>query len=169
MAEFKNYITPRGYARLRLEQDTLKHEERPYIVSEVSRAAAMGDRSDNADYQYGKRRLREIDRRLRWLDKRIEAAEIMAPGVDRGDRIFFGATVTLGYLDGRERTVSLVGVDEIELDKGRISWRSPLGRVLMRRCEGDEITLNHAGETTPLDILEVVYLEQEPGEDAQGT
>jgi transcription elongation factor GreB len=165
MADFKNYITPRGYARLRHEQDTLKHVERPHIVSEVSRAAAMGDRSENAEYIYGKKRLREIDRRLRWLDKRIEAAEIMDPAVDRGDKIYFGATVTLGYLDGRERVVSLVGVDEIEVAKGCISWRSPLGRILMGKTEGDEVTLNHAGETTPLDILEVEYLPQEPEEE----
>ena len=164
MAEFKNYITPRGYARLRHEQDTLKHEERPHIVSEVSRAAAMGDRSENAEYIYGKKRLREIDRRLRWLDKRIEAAEIMDPAVDRGLKVYFGATVTLGYLDGRERVVSLVGVDEIEVGLARISWRSPLGRVLMGKSEGDEVTMNHAGETTPLDILEVQYLPQEPDE-----
>ncbi len=164
MAEFKNYITPRGYARLRHEQDTLKHVERPHIVSEVSRAAAMGDRSENAEYIYGKKRLREIDRRLRWLDKRIEAAEIMDPAVDRGLKVYFGATVTLGYLDGRERVVSLVGVDEIEVGLARISWRSPVGRVLMGRSEGDEVTLNHAGETTPLDILEVQYLAQEPDE-----
>jgi len=164
MADFKNYITPRGYARLRHEQDTLKHVERPHIVSEVSRAAAMGDRSENAEYIYGKKRLREIDRRLRWLDKRIEAAEIMDPAIDRGLKIFFGATVTLGYLDGTERVVELVGVDEIEVSKARISWRSPMGRVLMGKTEGDEVTLNHAGETTPIDILEVAYLEQEPDE-----
>ena len=164
MADFKNYITPRGYARLRHEQDTLKHIERPHIVSEVSRAAAMGDRSENAEYIYGKKRLREIDRRLRWLDKRIEAAEIMDPAVDRGLKIYFGATVTLGYLDGTERVVELVGVDEIEVGKGRISWRSPMGRILMGKTEGDEVTLNHAGETTPIDILEVAYLEQEPDE-----
>jgi len=160
MADFKNYITPRGYARLRKEQDTLRLVERPKIVEAVSVAAAMGDRSENAEYIYGKKRLREIDRRLRHLDKRIEPAEIVDPALDRGDRVFFGATVTIAYLDGTERVLSLVGVDEIEVDKGRISWRSPLGRLLMGRTEGDELTLNHAGETIPFDILDVQYLPQ---------
>ena len=117
MAEHKNYITPLGYARLRDEQDALRLVERPHIVDEVARAAAMGDRSENAEYIYGKRRLRQIDRRLRFLDKRIEAAEIVDPSIDRGDRVFFGATVTLGYPDGSEREVQLVGQDEIEPEK----------------------------------------------------
>ncbi len=162
MADFKNYITPRGYARLRAEQDQLRLVERPHIVEEVAVAAAMGDRSENAEYIYGKKRLREIDRRLRWLDKRIEPAEIIDPSLDRGERIFFGATVTVGYENGTERTVSLIGVDEIETSKGRISWRSPLGRLLMGRRDGDEVVLNHAGATTELEILDVVYLPQEP-------
>jgi transcription elongation factor GreB len=157
MAEPKNYITPLGYARLRDEQDTLRLVERPHIVDEVARAAAMGDRSENAEYIYGKRRLRQIDRRLRFLDKRIEAAEIVDPS--------FGATVTLGYPDGSEREVQLVGQDEIEPEKARISWRSPLGRVLMRRQEGDEVILNHADARTSIEILEVAYVPQESGGD----
>ena len=166
MAEFKNYITPRGFHRLRAEHDKLWFVERPHIVDEVARAAAMGDRSENAEYIYGKKRLREIDRRLRWLNKRLDATEIVEPAIDRGDKVYFGATVTLGYLDGTERILELVGVDEIEVGKHRISWRSPVGRVLMGRSEGDEVTLNHAGETTPIDILEVQYLPQEPDEPA---
>ena len=161
MAELKNYITPLGYARLRDEQDTLRLVERPHIVDEVARAAAMGDRSENAEYIYGKRRLRQIDRRLRFLDKRIEAAEIVDPSIDRGERVFFGATVTLGYPNGSERVVQLVGQDEIEPEKARISWRSPLGRVLMRRQEGDEVILNHADARTAIEILEVSYVPQE--------
>ncbi|MGM0575523.1 MAG: transcription elongation factor GreB [Myxococcota bacterium] len=157
MADFKNYITPRGYRLLRDEQDELLREERPKVVEEVAWAASLGDRSENAEYIYGKKRLREIDRRLRWLDKRIDAAEVIEPGIDRGDKVFFGATVVLGYPDGSERTYTLVGEDEIEADKGRISWRSPLGRVLMRRREGDEVTLNHVGEETDIEILEVLY------------
>ncbi len=160
MAESKNYITPRGYARLREEQDTLRLVERPHIVDEVARAAAMGDRSENAEYIYGKRRLREIDRRLRFLDKRIEAAEIVDPGIDRGERVFFGATITLGYPDGKERVVQLVGKDEIEPELARISWRSPLGRVLMRRHEGDMVVLEHADSRTSIEIIEVAYLPQ---------
>ena len=161
MATPKNYITPRGFNRLRAEHDQLWFVERPHIVDEVARAAAMGDRSENAEYIYGKKRLREIDRRLRWLNKRLDMTEIVDPAIDRGERIFFGATVTLGYMDGTEKQVALVGVDEIEVDKQRISWRSPLGRLLIGKSEGDEVTLNHAGEVTPIEILEVAYLPQE--------
>jgi transcription elongation factor GreB len=162
MATPTNYITPRGFNRLRAEHDHLWFVERPHLVDEVADAAAMGDRSENAEYIYGKKRLREIDRRLRWLNKRLDATEIVDPAIDRGDRVFFGATVTLGYMDGTERTVHLVGVDEIEVSKQRISWRSPVGRILIGKSEGDEVTLNHAGEVTPIDILEVQYLPQEP-------
>ncbi|MCA9558251.1 MAG: GreA/GreB family elongation factor [Deltaproteobacteria bacterium] len=166
MGDFKNYITPRGYARLRREQDSLRSVKRPAIVEEVSRAAAMGDRSENAEYIYGKKKLREIDRRLGWLDRRIDAAEIADPAIDRGDTVYFGATVCLAYPDGSERTYSLVGEDEIEADRGRISWRSPLGKVLMRRREGDEVVLRHAGEKTVIEILEVRYEAQEPDSEA---
>ena len=162
MSDFKNYITPRGYKRLRDEQDKLRKRERPHIVDEVARAAAMGDRSENAEYIYGKNRLREIDRRLHWLDKRIDAAEVVDPAIDRGDKVYFGATVVLGYPNGSERTCALVGEDEIEADKGRISWRSPLGKVLMQRREGDVVVLKYAGERTEIEILEVLYEEQEP-------
>ena len=165
MASIKNYITPRGFKRLRAEHDQLWFVERPHIVDEVARAAAMGDRSENAEYIYGKKRLREIDRRLRWLNKRLDATEIVDPAIDRGERIFFGATVTLGYMDGSEKRVELVGVDEIEVDKQRISWRSPLGRLLIGKSEGDELTLNHAGEVTLIEVVEVAYVPQTPDED----
>ena len=165
VAQHKNYITPRGYRRLRREQERLRLGERPKLVEEVAWAASLGDRSENAEYIYGKKRLREIDRRLRWLDKRIEAAEIVDPAIARGERVFFGATVVLDYPDGSERTYDLVGVDEIEADRGRISWRSPLGRLLMRRAEGDQITLRHAGEETEIEIVEVLYRVQEPDPD----
>jgi transcription elongation factor GreB len=162
MNEPKNYITPRGFRRLKREQQTLRHVERPKIVEEVSVAAAMGDRSENAEYIYGKRRLRQIDGRLRWLDKRIEAAEIVEPATDRGERIFFGATVCLRYPDGQERKVNLVGKDEIEPGKGRISWRAPLGRALMRKEEGDVFSFTRPDGRIELEILEVEYLPQQP-------
>lgn len=160
-ADWKNYITPRGYRRLRAEQDDLRHVQRPIIVEEVSYAASLGDRSENAEYIYGKKKLREIDRRLRWLDKRIEHAEVSETATDRGDRVFFGATVVLEYPDGTTRTYDLVGEDEIEADKGRISWRSPIGRLVMRRQVGDLVTLRHAGRETELEIVEVLYRPQE--------
>ena len=162
MAEFKNYITPRGFKRLRDEQRYLRLVERPKIVDEVAWAASLGDRSENAEYIYGKKRLREIDRRLRWLDKRLSAAEVVEPGTDRGTTVFFGATVTLGYADGSEKILDLVGEDEIESEKGRISWRSPIGKLLMRKREGDTILLDHLGARTEIEIVEVTYRPQEP-------
>ena len=162
MSEFKNYITPRGYARLRKEQDELRLGERPHIVNEVARAAAMGDRSENAEYIYGKKRLREIDRRLRWLDKHIEASEVVDPAIDRGDRVFFGATVVLGYPDGEERTYELVGRDELEPNLNRISWVSPIGRAVLRKQEGDLVTFYREGVAVELEIIEVIYRPQTP-------
>jgi len=162
MSELKNYITPRGYARLRREQDELRLGERPHLVDEVARAAAMGDRSDNAEYIYGKKRLREIDRRLRWLDKHIEAAEVVDPVQDRGDRVFFGATVTLAFLDGLERTYDLVGVDELEPGLNRISWRAPIGRAVLGRREGDTVAFRCEEGEVEVEILEVIYQAQVP-------
>lgn len=157
----QNYMTPEGARKLSEELARLR-SQRPKVVQEVADAAAQGDRSENAEYIYGKKKLREIDRRLRWLDKRIDAAEVADPAVDRGDVVYFGATVCLAYPDGSERTYALVGEDEIEADKGRISWRSPLGKTLMRRREGDEVVLRHVGEKTVIEILEVRYEAQEP-------
>ena len=161
----KNYITPRGLKRLRDEHRFRRLVERPKIVDEVAYAASLGDRSENAEYIYGKKKLRQIDRRLRWLHKRIAAAELVDPSVDRGDRVFFGATVVLGYPDGGERTIELLGVDEIETDKGRISWRSPLGRAIMGKREADLVTLalpDGGDERVEVEIVEVRYQRQEP-------
>ena len=164
MADFKNYITPRGYKRLRDEHLYLRVVERTKVVDEVAHAASLGDRSENAEYIYGKKRLREIDRRLRWLHKRLAAAEVVEPSVDRGEVIYFGATVTLIALDGEERIVELVGEDEIETELGRISWRSPLGAALMRKREGDKVRFVIPESPRPevLEIAEVDYRAQVP-------
>jgi transcription elongation factor GreB len=161
MADFKNYITPRGYKRLRDEHLFLRVVERPRVVDEVAYAASLGDRSENAEYIYGKRRLREIDRRLRWLHKRLAAAEIVEPSIDRGEVIFFGATVTLLAEDGSERRLELVGEDEIETELGRISWRSPLGAALMRKREGDTVRFAAPERTRGHDVLEVAEVRYE--------
>ncbi len=122
----------------------------------------MGDRSENAEYIYGKKRLREIDRRLRWLDKHIEASVVADPAIDRGDRVFFGATVVLGYPDGEEKTFELVGKDELEPHLNRISWVSPIGRAVLRKQEGDLVTFYREGVAVELEILEVIYRPQTP-------
>jgi transcription elongation factor GreB len=162
MSEWKNYITPRGYGRLIDEQDHLLRVSRPKIVEEVSYAASLGDRSENAEYKYGKKKLRAIDRRLRWLGKRIEPAVLVDPSLDRGDKVFFGATVTLEYVDGKERTFALVGEDEIEPSKHRISWRSPIGRAVMGKTEGDEALIRQPDGLSRVEIVHVAYIEQEP-------
>ncbi|MFT7583154.1 MAG: transcription elongation factor GreB [Myxococcota bacterium] len=162
MTDFLNYITPRGFKRLRDEHSYLRLVDRPHVVDEVARAAAMGDRSENAEYIYGKKRLREIDRRLRWLDKRIRPAEIIEPSTDRGETIFFGATVTLGYPDGAEKVLDLIGEDEIESEIGRISWCSPVGRTILRKKEGDYVLLQHLGHAVEIEIVEVTYRPQVP-------
>ena len=165
MAPKTNYITPRGYKRLIDEQDHLLRVKRPKIVEEVAYAASLGDRSENAEYIYGKKKLRAIDRRLRWLGKRIEAAEIIDPAIDRGLKVYFGATVTLEYPDESERTFDLVGADEIEPEKNRISWKCPIGRALMGREEGDETIIRQPEGVTKVELLEVQYLPQEPDPD----
>lgn len=161
MADFKNYITPRGYKRLRDEHLFLRVVERVKTVEEVAHAASLGDRSENAEYIYGKKRLREIDRRLRWLHKRLAAAEVVEPSVDRGEVIFFGATVTLVSAGGDERVVELVGEDEIETELGRISWRSPLGAALMRKREGEKVRFA-TPENTRLEVLEIAEVAYHP-------
>jgi transcription elongation factor GreB len=137
-----NYITPAGYKRLVDEHIRLRTIDRPKVCQEVSDAAAQGDRSENAEYIYGKKKLREIDRRMRWLGKRIDAAVVVNPA-ERPEknhgRVFFGATVVLEDDDGETQTVCLVGEDEIVADQGRISWRSPIGAALLRKTEGDEV------------------------------
>ena len=160
--QFKNYITPRGFKRLRDEFLILKLVQRPQLIEEIAAAAAMGDRSENAEYIYGKRRMREIDRRLRFLHKRMAAAEIVEPSTDRGQVIYFGATVLVAYPDGTEKTLELVGEDEIEADLGRITWRSPMGVSMMRKREGDTVRFTHLGERVDVEILEVTYKPQIP-------
>lgn len=155
----KNYITPGGHARLMDEFLWLMNKERPQVTATVSWAAGNGDRSENGDYIYGKKRLREIDRRIRFLTRRLDMAEIVDPAAPREDetRIFFGATVTFANQRGEEKTVSIVGVDEIDTSRGYISWISPMARALIKAQEGDVVTLRAPGGTEELEILEVKY------------
>ncbi|BCT68464.1 transcription elongation factor GreB [Nitrosospira sp. NRS527] len=155
----RNYITPGGHARLMDEFQWLMNKERPHVTATVSWAASNGDRSENADYIYGKKRLREIDRRIRFLTKRLDMAEIVDPAAPRDDetRIFFGATVTFANEKGDEKTVAIVGVDEIDTSKAYISWISPMARALIKAREGDVVTLHAPGGTEELEILEVRY------------
>jgi transcription elongation factor GreB len=161
VAGVKNYITPGGLKRLRDERRFLLRRERPAVTEVVAWAASNGDRSENADYQYGKRRLREIDRRIRFLTKRIDAAEVVDPEAPRHGRaatqVFFGATVRYANADGTERVVSVVGVDEVDLDRRHISWLSPLARALMKSGPGDRVLLRAPGRSEHLQILEVRY------------
>jgi len=161
IAGVRNYITPGGLKRLRDELRFLLARERPAVTEVVAWAAGNGDRSENADYQYGKRRLREIDRRIRFLTKRIDAAEVVDPATPRAGRaatqVFFGATVRYANAAGAERVVSIVGLDEVDLDRNRISWRSPLARALMKSGPGDRVILHAPGATEQLQILEVRY------------
>src|SRR3979411_1531778 len=157
----KNYITPTGYRRLHDEFSHLLNVERPEVVQTVAWAASNGDRSENGDYIYGKKRLREIDRRVRFLIKRLENAEVVDPTVRRDaddeDQIFFGATVTVRGREGEERTISIVGVDEIDTARGYVSWVSPIARALIKAREGDSVTLRTPGGTEELEILAVRY------------
>src|SRR6187549_2506734 len=160
-ARVKNYITPSGLQRLKDEHRFLLTRERPAVTQVVAWAASNGDRSENADYQYGKRRLRQIDRRIRFLTKRIDAAEIVDPEAPRSGRaathVFFGATVRYANAAGAERTVSIVGVDEIDLDRDYISWVSPLARALTKAGPGETVILRAPGGTEELEILDVRY------------
>jgi len=160
-AGVKNYITPNGLQRLKDEHRFLLTRERPAVTQVVAWAASNGDRSENADYQYGKRRLREIDRRIRFLTKRIDAAEVVDPEAPRDARaathVFFGATVRYANAAGTERVVSIVGLDEVDLDRSLISWLSPLARALMKSGPGDRAVLHAPGSTEQLQILEVRY------------
>ena len=154
----KNYITPGGYARLRDELKQLLDVERPELVRTVAWAAANGDRSENADYQYGKRRLREIDRRIRFLTKRLDRAEIVDPAMrEPTDQVFFGARVT--YLDqaGAERTVTIVGMDEVDPSRNRVSWIAPVARALLKSRAGDVVSFPSPRGIEELEILEVRY------------
>ncbi|MDD5330893.1 MAG: transcription elongation factor GreB [Sulfuricella sp.] len=154
----KNYITPAGYRALKDEFDHLWKEERPELVKTITWAASNGDRSENGDYIYGKKRLREIDRRIRFLSKRLENSEVVDPGAREDcDQVFFGATVTVCGRDGAEHTYSIVGVDEADAGRGRISWVSPLARALLKAREGDVVTLQTPGGKEEIEVVEVVY------------
>lgn len=154
----KNYITPQGYARLRAELFDLIDSERPKVVEIVHWAASNGDRSENGDYLYGKKRLREIDRRIRFLTKRLEIAEIVDPRIHRGsDQVFFGATVT--YIDdlGAQRTITIMGIDEADSSQSQVSWVSPVARALLKAKEGDKVALSTPAGMQLLEIVEVRY------------
>jgi transcription elongation factor GreB len=154
----KNYVTPRGFQRLQDELRQLTRIERPKVVETVSWAAGNGDRSENGDYIYGKRRLREIDRRIRFLTKRIEAAEVVDPERQKNrDQIFFWATVTYANARGTEHTVTIVGVDEADLAEHRVSWISPIARALLKAREGDTVLLRSPAGEEQVEILEVSY------------
>ena len=154
----KNYITPQGYARLRGELLALIDEERPKVVEVVHWAASNGDRSENGDYLYGKKRLREIDRRIRFLTKRLEIAEVADPSLHHGsDQVFFGATVTYATPDGEERTVTIKGIDESDNLAGEVSWISPVARALLKAREGDEVTLVTPAGPQTIEVLAVRY------------
>jgi transcription elongation factor GreB len=153
----KNYISPAGEARLRAELRQLVEMERPEVVRTVSWAAKNGDRSENGDYLYGKKRLREIDRRVRFLIKRLEAAEVVDAAGRDSDQVFFGATVRVRNAQGEERRVTIVGVDETDTAKGRVSWISPVARALLKARDGDRVRLQTPGGAEELEILEVRY------------
>lgn len=155
----KNYITPAGLARLQAELKTLRTVERPKVVDVVSWAAGNGDRSENGDYIYGKKRLREIDRRMRFLMKRLEIAEPVDPDLQTNrDQIFFGATVTFCNDDDVERTVRIVGVDEARIDDGEISWVSPVARALMKARIGDVVKVQTPKGIDEIEVLEISYI-----------
>jgi transcription elongation factor GreB len=154
----KNYITPEGLQRLRDEFRQLQQVERPKIVDVVSWAAGNGDRSENGDYLYGKKRLREIDRRMRFLMKRIEIAEVVDPRLQKNkDRIFFGARVTYSNARGEEKSIRIVGIDEAHSDAGEISWISPIARALMKAEIGDVVEVRTPKGVEPLEILDIAY------------
>ncbi len=154
----KNYITPAGYARLRAELMQLIDEERPKVVEVVHWAASNGDRSENGDYLYGKKRLREIDRRIRFLTKRLEIAEVADPSVHHGsDQVFFGATVTYADGTGAERTITILGIDEADNLQGQVSWISPVARTLLKSRVGDALKLVTPVGVEDIEVLEVNY------------
>ena len=156
----KNYITPQGYRALQVELDHLWKVERPALVKTITWAASNGDRSENGDYIYGKKRLREIDRRVRFLRKRVELAEVVDPAQRKDcDQVFFGATVTVCDADGCQNTYSIVGVDEADVAGGRISWVSPLARALLKLREGDIAQLHTPTGINELEVIRITYRE----------
>ncbi|HYG55884.1 MAG TPA: transcription elongation factor GreB [Burkholderiales bacterium] len=155
-AHGKNYISPAGFARLKAELKQLVEVERPEVVKVVSWAASLGDRSENADYIYGKRRLREIDRRVRFLIKRLESAEVVNSSGRDTDQIFFGAAVKI-RMKGEEKTITILGADEVDPARGIVSWISPIAKALLKAREGDSVTLRTPGGEEKIEILEVTY------------
>ena len=160
----KNYITEEGYNRLRNELMQLIDVERPDVVQIVSWAASNGDRSENGDYLYGKKRLREIDRRIRFLTRRLDKAEVVDPSLQGdNDQIFFGATVTYASQSGEETTITIVGMDEVDLDMNHVSWISPIAKALIKAREGDTVALRTPAGVEQIDILDVSYPSRKPG------
>ena len=157
-APARNYISPAGYARLKAELKGLVEDERPEVVRTVSWAASNGDRSENGDYIYGKKRLREIDRRVRFLIKRLENAEVVASAGRDSEQVFFGATVTVRSASGAERSLTIVGTDEVDTARGHVSWHSPMARALLKARNGDMVTLRTPAGAESLEILDVQYL-----------
>ena len=154
----RNYMTPQGYRRLREELIALLDVERPKMVETVSWAAKNGDRSENGDYLYGKKRLREIDRRIRFLTRRLDIAEVADPSLHHGStQVFFGATVTYANARGEERTITIKGIDEADSLRGEVSWVSPVARALLKAHEGDQVRLGTPGGVEVIDIIEVRY------------
>jgi transcription elongation factor GreB len=161
----RNYLTPAGYARLRAELLALLDDERPKIVEIVSWAAKNGDRSENGDYLYGKKRLREIDRRIRFLTKRLDIAEVADPSLHFGhDQVFFGATVTYVNQRDEERTVTIKGIDEVDNLHGEVSWVAPIARALLKARVGDEVQLMTPGGLEQIEVIDVRYPAPQPGE-----
>lgn len=153
----KNYITPPGALKLRQELHQLLHELRPEVVKTVSWAASNGDRSENGDYIYGKRRLREIDRRIRFLSKRLDAAEVVDPATQSSDKVLFGATVLVRDEEERDRTYRIVGIDETDVRRGHVSWISPIGKALLQAKMGDTVTLKTPRGDEELEIVSIRY------------
>lgn len=158
----RNYMTPTGHRQLRDELTQLVKKERPEVVGIVSWAASNGDRSENGDYIYGKRRLREIDRRIRFLTKRLEFAEVVDPETQNPEQVFFGATVTYCNDDGDETTVTIVGMDEINPTRNHVSWVSPISRALLKSRVGDTVYLRIPGGVEELEVLDIVYRSLDP-------
>jgi transcription elongation factor GreB len=159
----KNYITPAGHARLRAELKQLLDEERPELVRTVAWAASNGDRSENGDYIYGKKRLREIDRRIRFLTKRLDNAEVVDPAArESTEQVFFGATVTYVDGEGEERTITIVGMDEVDPRRNRVSWIAPVARALIKSRSGDVVSFNSPRGLEELEIIDVRYEVIEP-------
>jgi len=157
-AAVKNYMTPTGFAAMQQELRSLLYGERPKVVETVAWAAGNGDRSENGDYIYGKKRLREIDRRVRYLSKRLESAEVVDPARQQHlQQVFFGATVTYARADDSEHTVTLVGIDEIDVERGKISWIAPMAKALLKARVGDRIELKTPGGTEAIEIIEISY------------